>query len=111
MQCHHRNFLFYILEGIVMREKIVVCLLFALITLVTLGIPYGLAAGSAAPVNVNQATALELQELPGIGPALAERIVAHREAKGAFKNAEQLAEVKGIGQKKMEKFRDRIILE
>ncbi|MDT8440586.1 MAG: helix-hairpin-helix domain-containing protein [Desulfuromonadales bacterium] len=94
-----------------MKKKIVSCLLFALFSLVTLGVPFSFAADGAVPVNINQATVLELQELPGVGPALAERIVAYRETNGAFKSAEQLAEVKGIGQKKMEKFKDKIVLE
>lgn len=94
-----------------MKKKMVAFLLFALVSVVTLGVPFGFAADSSGSVNINQATVLQLQELPGIGPSLAERIVAFREANGAFKSAEQLAEVKGIGQRKMDKFRDRITLE
>ncbi len=50
-------------------------------------------------VNVNQASAAELAKLPRVGPKLAERIVAHRTQHGAFKRAEDLMEVKGVGEK------------
>lgn len=49
------------------------------------------------PVDLNAATARELEALPGIGPALAERILAHRERVGAFLTVEELLEVRGIG--------------
>ena len=50
-------------------------------------------------VNVNQASADELARLPRVGPSLAGRIVAHREQHGPFKRAEDLMEVKGVGEK------------
>lgn len=74
------------------------------------------AAGKAAAaevveiVQLNQATAEQLQTLPGIGPALAERIVAFRKEHGPFKSLEQLTEVKGIGQNKFDAFKDRLAL-
>ena len=61
-------------------------------------------------VQLNQATAEELQALPGIGPALSERIVAYRTEHGPFKSVDQLIEVKGIGQAKLAKFRDQLAL-
>ena len=58
---------------------------------------------SAAPthkaVNINQASATELARLPRVGAKLADRIVAHRTQHGAFKRAEDLMEVKGVGDK------------
>jgi competence protein ComEA len=55
---------------------------------------------AAAPqVNVNTATVQELQLLPRVGPALAKRIVDFRAANGPFKAPEELARVKGIGEK------------
>jgi competence protein ComEA len=48
-------------------------------------------------VSVNQASAAELQTLPGIGPALAERIIAHREQNGPFASLEDLDAVSGVG--------------
>lgn len=62
-----------------------------------------LAEGEAAParkvVNINQASAEELQRLPRVGPKLAERIVLHRKDHGAFKRPEDLMQVKGVGEK------------
>jgi competence ComEA-like helix-hairpin-helix protein len=55
------------------------------------------AAPSSASLNVNRATAVELEGLPGIGPALARRIVADREARGPFATIEALDRVPGIG--------------
>lgn len=59
-----------------------------------------LAASTGAPqININTASAQELQMLPRIGPALAQRIVEFRTANGAFKAPEELVRVKGIGEK------------
>ncbi len=73
-----------------------------------------LIAGSALAadkVNINTADAATLdQVLVNVGPTKAEAIVAYRKANGAFKSAEQLALVKGIGLKTVEKNRDRIVV-
>lgn len=61
-------------------------------------------------IQLNQATAEELQALPGIGPSLSERIVAYRTEHGPFKSVDQLTDVKGIGDKKLAKFRDHLAL-
>ena len=66
---------------------------------------------SALPVNVNTATAEELDVLPGIGPALAGRIIAYREEHGPFTAVEQLLEVSGIGEAVLDGLRDQIVLE
>lgn len=50
-------------------------------------------------LNINTATAAELETLPGIGPALAERIVDYRAAHGPFQMPEELMNVSGIGEK------------
>jgi competence protein ComEA len=66
-------------------------------------------AFAAGKVNVNTADAATIAEaLNGVGEAKAEAIVAYRQANGPFKSAEQLAEVKGIGLKTVEKNRDLI---
>lgn len=52
-------------------------------------------------VELNTASIEQLVELPGIGPSYAERIVAYRDALGGFINAQQLMEIKGIGEAKM----------
>lgn len=63
-----------------------------------------LSAFAGKPVNVNTATAVELADsLDGIGEAKAQAIVAYRTKNGAFKSADQLTEVKGIGLKTVEK--------
>lgn len=60
-------------------------------------------------VNINTADAATLDRvLVNVGPAKADAIVAYRKANGAFRSAEQLALVKGIGLKTVEKNRDRI---
>ncbi len=62
-------------------------------------------------VNINTADAATLDRvLVNIGPAKAEAIVAYRKANGAFRSAEQLALVKGVGLKTIEKNRDRIMV-
>lgn len=58
-----------------------------------------------AKINLNTATGAELENLPGVGPALAARIIEHRKAHGPFRSVEQLDGVKGIGPKLMEKIR------
>jgi len=63
------------------------------------------AVGSAQLVDVNTATASELQALPGIGPALSKRIIEARKEGGAFSSADDLGRVRGIGPKTIEKLR------
>lgn len=62
--------------------------------------------GTTDRVNLNAASAADLQELPGIGPALAERIVAHRTEHGPFRTVEDLKKVAGIGPKTFERLKD-----
>lgn len=59
-------------------------------------------------VNINTATAEELQKLKAIGPTIAARIVEYRKANGPFKTPEDLMKVKGIGEKSFEKIKDQI---
>lgn len=55
-------------------------------------------AAAPAPLNLNLATAADLQKLPGIGPALATRILDYRQKNGGFKKVEELMNVQGIGE-------------
>jgi competence protein ComEA len=57
------------------------------------------AAVATAPVNLNTATIDQLQTLPGIGRATAQRILEYRQKAGGFKKIEELMNVKGIGEK------------
>ncbi len=61
-------------------------------------------------VNVNTAGSSELENLPGIGEVLAQRIVDYRAANGEFGNADELEEVKGIGPATLAKIRHCIVL-
>jgi len=63
------------------------------------------------PVNINQATAEELEALPRIGPAMATRIVNYREENGPFHKKEDLMKIKGIGTKTFARLKDLITLE
>ena len=57
-------------------------------------------------ININTATAEQLQTLPGIGPVLAGRIIDYREEKGGFETIGELANVSGIGQMRLEEIWD-----
>jgi competence protein ComEA len=59
----------------------------------------GAKATPSAPVNLNTATEAQLETLPGIGPKVAQRIVEFRQKNGSFKKAEDLMNVRGIGEK------------
>jgi competence ComEA-like helix-hairpin-helix protein len=59
----------------------------------------------AKPIDLNVANAKELQELPGVGPVTAQRIIALREKSGRFKRVEDLLAVRGISQKKLDAMR------
>jgi competence ComEA-like helix-hairpin-helix protein len=59
----------------------------------------------AKPVNLNAATSEELQQVPGIGPATAGKILQMRKTYGAFKSVDDLLAIRGIGPKRLEKMR------
>lgn len=64
--------------------------------------------GREGLVSLNQATASELEALPGVGPVLAERIVTYRDRNGPFGEVEDLLDVPGIGESKLSSIRDLI---
>lgn len=73
--------------------------------LLLIGVPGGVAgpaggAASAGPIDLNSATADQLDALPGVGPVLAQRIVDWRQAHGGFRSVDDLQQVPGIGARK-----------
>ncbi|MCC6677773.1 MAG: helix-hairpin-helix domain-containing protein [Phycisphaerales bacterium] len=64
-----------------------------------------------ARINLNTATAAELELLPGIGPGLAQRIIEHREKAGRFRTVAELDKVKGIGPRTIDKLRPLVSVE
>lgn len=67
-------------------------------------------AGTGAPVDLNSATAEQLDALPGVGPATAAAIISYRQRSGPFKNIDELLEVRGIGQAKLDALRDLVVV-
>jgi competence protein ComEA len=71
----------------------------------------GPAAGGAVagpPINLNTATIEQLDQLDGVGPATAQKIVAYRQQHGGFRSVSELDQVPGIGEKKLAALRDRV---
>lgn len=64
-----------------------------------------LATAAPAKLNINTATASDLEKLPGVGKVLADRIVAHRENFGPFRRTEDLIIVRGISDRKFRELR------
>lgn len=63
------------------------------------------ASAKAGSVDLNSASEGELQEVPGIGPSLAKKIVEFRKENGPFKSVEDLLKVRGVGEKSLERLR------
>jgi competence protein ComEA len=87
---------------IVMRAMVVAALVLVPAATVVLGQsdkPTASAAVAKAPVNLNTATVDQLETLPGVGRATAQRILDYRQKVGGFKKIEELMNVKGIGEK------------
>ena len=67
--------------------------------------------GRLRPISLNRASREELEKLPGIGPALAERIVEHRTRYGPFRRVEHLLMVRGISDRRFREMRPHITAE
>lgn len=72
--------------------------------------PLGSATDPSAPIDLNHASALDLERLNGIGPSLAAAIVGYRDEHGPFASPDALLDVPGIGPAKLEMLRDQIAL-
>ena len=66
----------------------------------------GVAAAPGAQIHLSTATAEQLDEVDGIGPTLAERIIEYRDAHGGFRSIDELARVDGIGEKRLATLHD-----
>jgi competence protein ComEA len=83
----------------------------SILAALVLSLALALPAFASEPVDINTADAKTLAEgLNGIGMSKAEAIVAYRSENGPFKNAEELGNVKGIGEKTIERNRDMIVV-
>ena len=61
-------------------------------------------------ININTADEKTLDELPGVGPTMAKRIVEYRETEGAFQSIEDIKKIKGIGEAKFNRMKDKLCL-
>jgi competence ComEA-like helix-hairpin-helix protein len=105
------------------KEERVVLLLFFFLALLGIGLIHCTKIKSSADLKVNlittpsqriglnEASVDELIRISGIGPVLAQRIVAYRQEYGDFRTIAEIKHVKGIGQRKFEKIKDFLILE
>jgi comEA protein len=67
------------------------------------------AASIAKKININSASSQELEQLPGIGKTIAQRIIAYRNTYGFFKSYDDLLKVKGLGVKKIDQLKTKIV--
>jgi competence ComEA-like helix-hairpin-helix protein len=84
------------------RIPLILCLLFSTCVFAKKKSP-------AQPVNINTANSEQLQTVPGIGPATAEKILQMRKSYGAFKSVDDLLAIRGLGPKRLEKMRKYIV--
>ena len=68
-------------------------------------------AAEQGKININSASEIELTKIPGVGPALAKRIIEFREQHGPFRRLEDIMKVRGIGEKSYQKMRAYITVE
>ena len=71
---------------------------------------YSNSSNTTGVININEASAEQLQLLPGIGETLSDRIVSYREENGSFQSIEQIMDVSGIGESKFSQIKDYITI-
>ncbi|MGB9894073.1 MAG: ComEA family DNA-binding protein [Candidatus Saccharicenans sp.] len=91
-------------------QKSLAITIMALIVFSAFNLTYGQTQtkGSQSKININTASAAELQTLPRIGPKVAQRIIDYRTQNGPFKKVEDLMKVRGIGEKIFNRIKDLI---
>ena len=92
-----------------MKRRVLPALCLAIVVGLTAVADDGAARSKKGAVNVNTATSEQLQLLPGVGPALAERIIEFREANGPFKKVDELVAVRGIGDKSLARLKPYVV--
>ena len=95
------------------RKAKIVCVLVLCLGLALSSVSVLAQKSTGAPperVNLNSATAEQLQSIPGIGPATAKSILEYRAKIGKFNKIEEIINVKGVGEKKFQKIKDRLIV-
>ena len=76
----------------------------------SLNSPTSIANQAGSQISLNRSTQSDLEELPGVGPALAGRMVDWRSANGGFKKKEDLLNISGIGDKLYAAIKDQVVL-
>lgn len=100
-----------------MKRYLSMLVLFAVVSTIAFAPATALAANDPVAnqvietIHLNQATAEQLQTLPGVGPALSARIVDYRKEHGLFSSVEQLTAVKGVGEAKLAKFKKQLTVD
>lgn len=90
------------------KNKVLAFGLVAAIVVFSLASAYAQSAAPKAKVNINTASASELETLPRVGPKIAQRIIDFRTKNGNFKKVEDIMKIQGIGEKVFENIRDLI---
>ncbi len=90
------------------KHKVLAFGLAALLVALSFAPVYAQSTASKARININTASASELESLPRIGPKVAQRIVDFRTKNGNFKKVEEIMKVQGIGEKVFDQIKDLI---
>ena len=90
------------------RNKVLAFGLAALLVALSFAPVYAQSTASKARININTASASELESLPRIGPKVAQRIIDFRTKNGNFKKVEEIMKVQGIGEKVFDQIKDLI---